>query len=105
MAGAVLIELSGVSSLRRTGGLEQVRELAGRMMEIVRAQNAGFYRGLVCIPESTTLIFHSASPETLWSALEPCVRADPVAAGARITIRDSATHREVVVPMPMAAVN
>ncbi len=103
--GAVLIELTGVSSLRGTDRYEEITGMVGKARRLIRLRDVGFYRGKVSISESTALIFHSSSPEVLWSAIEPCVMAERVAAGARITIRDGATHREVFVPMPMAALN
>lgn len=105
LAGALLIELSGINRLRKKSGRNEVETLVEKARELIRLRDVGYYRGKVSIPESTTLVFHSASPEALWSAIESCVMAEPIAAGARITIRDGATHREVVVPTPLASLN
>jgi Tetratricopeptide repeat len=105
IAGAVLIELNGVSTLRGTERYNEVTALVRKTQHLLRLRDVGSYRGKVSIPESTTLIYHSRQPESLWSVLESCVFAEPIAAGARITIRDGAAHRELAVPMPASAVN
>lgn len=105
IAGAVLIELTGVGRLRERERYDNVAALVGKVLKLIRLGELGDYRGKVSIRESTTLIFHSNSPETLWSVLEPCVIAEPVAAGAIVTIRDGSVRRQVVVHMPASAVN
>jgi tetratricopeptide (TPR) repeat protein len=105
IAGAVLIELTGVSRMRGSRRYDEVMDLVHKTLDLLRLKDLGFYRGKVAIPESTTLIFHSRSPEFLWSAIESCVFAEPIATGAKITIRDGAAHREVLVPLPAAVLN
>jgi tetratricopeptide (TPR) repeat protein len=105
IAGAVLIELTGVNRLRGSDRYDDVMALVHKTLDLLRLQDVGFYRGKVAIPESTTLIYHSRSPESLWSTIESCVCEEPIAAGAKITIRDGATHREVLVPMPVSTLN
>lgn len=105
IAGALLIELASVHGLPGKDRRAEIETLVQKVRAIIRASDLGFYRGKVSIPESTTLIFHTPAPEELWSAIESCVMAEPIAAGARITIRDGATHSEVLVPTPLNSLN
>ena len=105
IADAVLIDLTGVSRLRERERYDNVAALVGKVLKLIRLRELGTDRGKVSIRESTTLIFHSNTPETLWSALEPCVIVEPAAAGAIVTIRDGRVRRQLVVPMPASAVN
>jgi tetratricopeptide (TPR) repeat protein len=106
VSGAVMIEIPAVSSGQRgSEHRDAVAALERNLKGLIRLKDVGVYGGKVSVLESTTLIFRSASPEALWSLVEACMMSEPIAAGARITIRDGASHREVAVPMPVSALN
>lgn len=95
---AVLVELTFGS---RPDGPCPTREsgnLARRLSEALEDEDVGFYAGNVVIPENTTLMFYGLDAETLFRVLEPHLMAEPMCAGARITIRKHDSHREVILP-------
>jgi tetratricopeptide (TPR) repeat protein len=94
--GAVLIELAfdakPIPSVRRLN----TTHLAHKLSTEAKTNGVGRYRGWISVPESTTLIFYGPDAEALFAALHPLLKSDPVSAGARVTIRQSGSHREVV---------
>jgi hypothetical protein len=66
--------------------------------DAVEIQNTGLYAGGVIIPESTTLMFYGDDAEALFRMLQPILANEPMCAGARVTIRRIASHREVILP-------
>lgn len=95
---AVFVELNvGIRGRSRDGKREDV-QLGKRLTEVLEPCNVGWYAGQLAIPESTTMIFYGPDAETLFRALEPTLRSEPICAGARITIRQRDGQREVMVP-------
>jgi len=98
MQCAVFVELNvGIRGRSRDGKREDV-QLGKRLTEVLEPRNVGWYAGQLAIPESTTMIFYGPDAETLFRALEPTLRSEPICAGARITIRQRDGQREVMVP-------
>jgi tetratricopeptide (TPR) repeat protein len=97
MEGAVFVEITIGGRSVRSNARKNMTFLAERLSAEVRAKEAGFYSGWVAIPENTTLIFYGPEAEVLFKILEPSLTSEPLCAGARVLIRQGATHREVVV--------
>ena len=95
--GALLVELN-VGASADSATKRELMELGHRLGTLVREAGAGIYSSKVTIPESTTLIFYGDDAEKLYGALESSLREEKMCAGARVTIRQSGTVREVVVP-------
>jgi tetratricopeptide (TPR) repeat protein len=103
--GAVLVELTFGSWPDRPGLRRNMTLLAESLSQIVREQDAGFYSSRVAMPENTTLIFYGPDAELLFRVLEPSLTSEPICAGARVVIRQGASHREIVVPSPSTTLN
>jgi tetratricopeptide (TPR) repeat protein len=98
MQCAVFVELNvGIRGRSLDGKREDV-QLGKRLTEVLEASNVGWYAGQLAIPESTTMIFYGPDAETLFRALEPTFTSEPICAGARITIRQRDSQREVIFP-------
>jgi tetratricopeptide (TPR) repeat protein len=98
MPCAVFVELNvGIRGRSLDGKREDV-QLGKRLTEVLEASNVGWYAGQLAIPESTTMIFYGLDAETLFHALEPTLTSEPICAGARITIRQRDSQREVIFP-------
>lgn len=95
---AVFVELSLGNRTQRPFGNREVAELAEKLEEGVEIQDVGFYAGSVVIPESTTLMFYGGDAEALFRVLEPIMAREPLCAAATVTTRQTASHREVILP-------
>jgi tetratricopeptide (TPR) repeat protein len=91
--GAVLVELN-------SGGRDASR-LQRSLHDLLEESGCGFYGGRVTIPETITLMFYGDDAEAMLTAMEPVLRKDPICAGAKITVRQDARHREVFLPGPV----
>ena len=61
--------------------------------------------GCVSLPGTVVLLFFGRDAEKLFSALEPRLFSNPLAAGAFITIRQKEIKREVLIPARPEALN
>ena len=95
---AVFVEVNVGSRGRRPDAPREDVELERRLTEVLEGKDVGWCAGRLTIPESTTLIFYGSDAERLFQALEPALTSQPVCAGARITIRQRDSQREVIVP-------
>ncbi len=105
MEGAVLVELPFGKRHGRSEGRRSKSFLTNMLSEEVRAQDAGYYGGLVALPESTTLFFYGPDAERLFQILESALRNEPVCAGARVLIRQGSVRREMVMARQANTVN
>ena len=95
---AVFVELNvGIPKHSPDGKREDV-QLGKRLTEVLEATNVGWYAGQLTIPESTTMIFYGSDAEALFQTLEPTLKSEQICAGARITIRQRDSQREVIFP-------
>jgi tetratricopeptide (TPR) repeat protein len=95
---AVYVELNVGSRGRRPDGPREDVQLERRLTEALEGKDVGWCANRLTIPESTTLIFYGSDAERLFQALEPALTSEAVCAGARITIRQRDSQREVIVP-------
>ena len=95
---AVFVELSVGIRERSPDGKREDVQLGRRLEEVLEANNLGWYAGRLTIPESTTMILYGSDAETLFQAIEPTLRSEPICAGARITIRQRDGQREIIIP-------
>ena len=98
MRCAVFIELNVRIRERSLDEKREDVQLGKRLTEVLEASNVGWYAGQLAIPESTTMIFYGPDAETLFRALEPTLTSELICAGARITIRQRDSQREVIFP-------
>ncbi len=98
MQGAVFVELNVGIRERHLGEKRDDVQLGRRLKEVLQANNLGWYAGQLTIPESTTMILYGSDAETLFQAIEPTLRNEPICAGARITIRQPDGQREIIIP-------
>ena len=96
--GAVFVEIDLGSWAESSHTVRGAAKLVNRISEAIESENVGVYAGSATIPESTTLIFYGEDAEALFRVLEPKLVSEPRCAGARVTIRQSGEHREVVLP-------
>ncbi|HUA17306.1 MAG TPA: tetratricopeptide repeat protein [Bryobacteraceae bacterium] len=96
--GAVLVELDFGIRQRAAAGSARCDELERRLSDALDQQGTGYPGGRVLIPETTTLLFYGEDAETLFATIHPIVLADPICAGARVTVRQQGRHREAVLP-------
>ena len=96
--GAVLVELSTGSAAADAAEKRGLMDLGHRLGAAVREEGVGTYASRVTIPESTTLIFYGEDAEKLYGVLEPGLRNEKRCAGARVTVRQGGTAREVFLP-------
>ena len=99
--GAVLVELDFGGRQRAQAGQAACDELERRLSDALDEQGTGYPGGRVIIPETTTLIFYGDDAEALFQTVEPILAANPLCAGARITLRQAGQHREVFLPAPV----
>lgn len=104
-AAAVLVELRVGLRSGFTGNHSRVSAFARSLWDEARRHNAGRYTGSVSSADSTTLTFTTNDSEQLFSILEPHLIANEICAGARVTIRQGLTHREVQIPVRPEMVN
>jgi tetratricopeptide (TPR) repeat protein len=93
--GAVLIELGSGSY---SAGGQGSQQLGYQLMELVKAEQAGSYGGHVVLPENTVLMFYGPDAEALFRVMEPTLRSEALCQGARVTIRQAAKLREMMLP-------
>jgi tetratricopeptide (TPR) repeat protein len=96
--GAVLIELGSGSYSRTESDAHAAQKLGYQLMELVKEALTGSYGGHVLLPESTVLMFYGVDAEALFRVMEPTLRSEAVCQGARVTIRQGAKLREMVLP-------
>jgi len=96
--GAVSVELNSGSYAGDETGARDARQLGQQLMGLVRDANAGSYGGHVVLPESTVLMFYGEDAERLFELMQPTLANHSLCAGARVTIRQETSHREVMVP-------
>jgi tetratricopeptide (TPR) repeat protein len=98
MQNAVFVELNiGILEQRFDTKREDV-QLGRRTGEDLEVRNIGCYAGRIATAESTTLLFYGPDAEVLFQALEPMLVSEPICAGARITIRQQDSRREIMLP-------
>ncbi|HTR39022.1 MAG TPA: tetratricopeptide repeat protein [Bryobacteraceae bacterium] len=98
--GAVLVELE-FGMRKRAAGATRCDGLERRIAEALDEQDSGYPAGRVIIPEATTLLFYGDDAEALFQTIHPILVADPLCAGARVTVRQQGRHREVFLPAPV----
>jgi tetratricopeptide (TPR) repeat protein len=94
--GALLIEIEG--GLRNQSAEVEIATLGNCLGEILKEQDLGDWRGLIRIPECSTLIYYGSNAQAMYDAIEPTLRDDSRFEGALITIRQRTEHREVMLP-------
>lgn len=96
--GAVLVEINfSIGTADRALNRDCVK-LGHELGEMVGDAGAGRYAGGITIPESTTLLFYGPDAEALFTLLEPRLRAESLCRGARVTIRQNESAREMLLP-------
>jgi len=100
MQSAVFVELNVGTQGRLHDAERKDVQLQRELTELLNAEDVGWCAGRLAIPESTTLIFYGSDAEILFRTLEPRLRSEQVCAGARITIRQRETQRELILPSP-----
>ena len=105
MDGAVFVELSFGNRSAYQEGRRSRTYLANLLSEEVRTQEAGYYGGWAAGPENTTLFFYGTDAELLFKVIEPSLRQEALFAGSRVLIRQTAMHREVVIPHKSTTLN
>ncbi len=98
MQSAVFVELNVGSQGRLHDAERKDVQLERQLSELLNAGDVGWCAGRLTIPESTTLIFYGSDAETLFQTLEPTLRSEQICAGARITIRQRDSQRELILP-------
>lgn len=98
MRSAVFVELNAGSQGRLRDAERKDVQLERQLTELLKAGDVGWCAGRLTIPESTTLIFYGSDAETLFRTLEPTLRSEQICAGARITIRQRDSQRELILP-------
>jgi hypothetical protein len=83
--GTLLIELDG--GLRSESSHREIAKFGSLLSQSLEEKSLGRWQGCVHILESSTLIYYGSDAEAMYAALEPDLRVDPRAEGARITIR------------------
>jgi len=96
--GAVRIELGSGSYPGGESGVHGTQKLGYQLMELVKEEQTGSYGGHVVLPESTVLMFYGADAEALLRVMEPTLRSEALCQGARVTIRQGAKRREMMLP-------
>ncbi|MGA9672981.1 MAG: tetratricopeptide repeat protein [Terracidiphilus sp.] len=96
--GAVTVELSFGSRPGIPDGKSKTRALTEKLSEVLDDKCLGYSSGWVMIPENTTMLFYGEDSETLFKALDPILRDDPICAGATIVVRQGEQHRVLVIP-------
>jgi hypothetical protein len=99
--GAVLIELDCGSRAGGMGGKGESSRVGRWLDDVLKAQGTGYYGGKVVIPETTTLMLYGTDAEEIFRTVEPLLRDEPICGGAKITVRQSGQHREVLLPGPV----
>lgn len=99
--GAVLIELNFGSRTARPGSLSATDLLKRRLSALADSEQSAWFGGCVVIPETTTFLFYGTDAEALFRSLHPALLDEPASNGARVTIRQGASHREVILPSPV----
>lgn len=97
-AGEVLIELDGIHLPEAVYRTCDVATLENRIEEVLEMGEHGELDGHETGPENTTLFVYGADAEALFQAMEPVLRDYPLCQGARVTIRQYAEKRQVVLP-------
>jgi tetratricopeptide (TPR) repeat protein len=95
---ALLVELNFDNRRDSVQRKKECAELARRLSVPIEDDGVGFYGGSATIPESTTLIFFGSDAESLFRVLEPYLTSEAICSGARVTIRQQDSFREVVLP-------
>ena len=95
---AVFVELNVGLRERSLDGEREDVQLGRRLKEVLEGNNLGWYAGQLTIPESTTMILYGPDAEILFRAIEPTLRSEQIGAGARVTIRQRDSQREIVLP-------
>ena len=96
--GAVWIELGSGRYSAGESGAYGAQKLGYQLMELVKGEQTGSYGGHVVLPESTVLMFYGADAEALLRVMEPTLRSEALCQGARVTIRQGAKRREMMLP-------
>jgi tetratricopeptide (TPR) repeat protein len=99
--GAVLIELGSGSYSAGESGAHGAQKLGYHLMELVKEEQTGSYGGHVVLPESTVLMFYGPDAEALFQVMKPTLLAEALCQGARVTIRQGAKRREMMLPGPV----
>jgi tetratricopeptide (TPR) repeat protein len=103
--GAVFVELAFDRRPTPAARRMNTTHLAHKLSAGVKANCVGRYRGWVSVPETTTLIFYGPDAETLFTALEPSLKSDPVSSGARVIIRQGGAYREIFMAQQSSRLN
>ncbi|HEY6765331.1 MAG TPA: tetratricopeptide repeat protein [Candidatus Sulfotelmatobacter sp.] len=96
--GAVFIELNVRNHQRGFDGEREDVRLGKRLKEALEETDLGWYSGQLAIPESTTVVLYGTDAEILFQMIGPILRSEPICAGARITIRQRDSQRELILP-------
>jgi tetratricopeptide (TPR) repeat protein len=94
--GAVLIELDGTTLPDAVYRNYDVKTIEDQLSDIVEEEAVGELDGHEFGPETTTIFLYGADAEELFRAVESALRSYPLCEGARVTIRQGASERQVV---------
>jgi len=97
-AGEVLVELDGVGLPESVYKDCDIATLENRLEAALEPGEQGELDGHETGPEHTTLFLYGADAEVLFRAVEPVLRDYPLCQGARVTIRQGAEQRQLVLP-------
>jgi hypothetical protein len=96
-AGEVLVELDGIHLPEWVYKNCDIATLENRLEAVLETEEQGELDGHETGPENTTLFLYGADAEALFLAIEPVLREYPLCQGARVTIRQDAAQRLVVI--------
>jgi tetratricopeptide (TPR) repeat protein len=97
-AGEVLVELDGIRLPESVYKDCDIATLENRLEAALEPGEQGELDGHETGPEHTTLFLYGADAEALFRAVEPVLRGYPLCQGARVTIRQGAEQRQIVLP-------
>jgi tetratricopeptide (TPR) repeat protein len=94
--GAVLIELDGTTLPDAVYRNYDLKTIEDQLSAIVEEEAVGELDGHEFGPEKTTIFLYGADAEEVFRAVESALRTYPLCDGARVTIRQGAIERQVV---------